>query len=79
MKLRKLQYIYINVRKLLNIQTLHMIYFAKTQSILQYSISAWGELGIVASNKILKSQKSIVKIIISKPKTYSSAQLYKKM
>jgi len=56
-----------------------MIYFAKTQSILQYSISAWGELGIVASNKILKSQKSIVKIIISKPKTYSSAQLYKKM
>jgi len=53
MKLQILQYLYINARKLLNIQTLRMIYLAMTQSIFQYGISAWGGLGIVASNKIL--------------------------
>lgn len=48
-----------------------------TQSILQYGITAWGGLGIVASNKILRAQKSIIKIILKKPKTYPTTQLYK--
>lgn len=74
MKLRKLQYLYTNVRKLLNIKTLRMIYFAMTQSILQYGISLWGGLGIVASNIILRAQRSIIQIILNKPKTYLSTQ-----
>jgi len=48
-----------------------------TQSILQYGITAWGGLGIVASNKILRAQKSIIKRILKKPKTYPTTHLYK--
>jgi hypothetical protein len=76
-KLRKLQHLYINARKFLNIQTLRMIYFSLTQSILHYGITAWGGLGIVASNKILRAQKSIIKIILKKPKTHPTTQIYK--
>jgi len=45
-----------------------------TQSILQYGIITWGGLGIIARNKILRAQKSIVKIILKKPKTYPTIQ-----
>ena len=51
--------------------------FSMKQLILQYGITAWGGLGIVASNKILRAQKTIIKIILKKPKTYSTTQLYK--
>lgn len=45
-----------------------MVYFAMTQSILQYGITAWDlELGIVANNKLLTAQKDIIKIILNKP------------
>jgi len=50
-----------------------------TQSLLQYGIIAWGGLGIVAHNKLLTAQKSIVKIILNKPKTYSLEKLFKDM
>lgn len=46
-----------------------------TQSILQYGITAWDDLGIVASNKILRAQKRIIKIILNKSKTYSPIRL----
>jgi len=48
-----------------------------TQSFLQYGIFTWGGLGIIANNKILRAQKSIIKIIQNKPKTYPSAQIFK--
>jgi len=48
-----------------------------TQSILQYDITAWDRLGIVANNKLLSAQKSIIKLIIHKPKTFSSENLFK--
>lgn len=41
----------------------HMIYFAITQSILYYEITAWDDLENVENIKILTAQKSITKII----------------
>lgn len=38
-------------------QPLRMIYFDMTQSIVQCGIAVWDGLGIVSSNKILRTQK----------------------
>lgn len=51
-----------------------------TQSILQYVITTWtwgGGLGIASSITIFMAQKSIIKIIMNKPKLYSTANLFK--
>lgn len=76
-KLQKLHYVYSNPRKLPNIQILRMIYFAiKVYSIIQYNFLE--QPGIIASNnKILRDQKIIIKLILNKPKTYSSVRLFK--
>lgn len=50
------------------IQVLRVIYFFFT--ILQYGTSAWSGMGIVASNKILRAQKSTIKMILNNPITY---------
>lgn len=68
--------IYINARKILNKQTLHIVYFAITQWILQYGITAWGGLGIVTNNKLITAQKSVIKILLKKPKTFPSENLF---
>lgn len=61
----KLNYFHINARKILHKQILNIIYFAMTQSILQYGITAWGGLGIVANNKSIIAQKITIKIILN--------------
>jgi len=76
-KIRKLNYFFLNARKVLNKQTLRIVYFTMIQSILQYGITAWGGLGIVATNKLITAQKSIIKIINNKPKTFPSENLFK--
>lgn len=76
-KMRKLNYFYINARKILDKETLRIVYFAMTQSLLQYGITAWGGLGTVANNKLLIAQKSIIKIILNKPRRYPSENLFK--
>jgi hypothetical protein len=76
-KMRKLNYFYLNSRKILDKQTLRIVYFAMTQSLLQYGITACDGLGIVASNKLITAQKNIIKIILNKPKTYPSENLFK--
>lgn len=35
--------------------------------VLQYDITAWGGLGIVASNKLITAQKSMINITINNP------------
>lgn len=65
-KMRKLNFFYLNARKILDKQTLRIVYFTMTQSLLQYGTIPWGGLGIV---KLIAAQKSIIKIILNKPKT----------
>lgn len=67
---------YIKSRKFQNIQILYTIYFPMTQPILQYGITARDGLSIVVSNKTPRAQKSIIKIIFNKPKTYSTNKLF---
>lgn len=74
--MRKLNYFFINARKLLDKQTLRIVYFSMIKSTLPYGITDWGGLGIVASNKLITAQKSIIKIIINTPKTFPSENLF---
>lgn len=53
----KLNYFYINPRKILGKQLSRMVYLAMTQSILQHGVTAWDGLGIVAFNKLLTAKK----------------------
>jgi len=57
-------------------QTLRIVYFDTTQSILQYRITAFGCLGMVACNKLITAQKSIINIILNKLKTFPSIKLF---
>lgn len=76
-KMRKLSYFHINAKKVLDQPVLRMVYFAMTQSILQYGIIAWVGLEMVAYNKIQTAQKIIIKIILNRPKKYSSEHIFK--
>jgi len=47
------------------------------QSLLQYGIIACGGCSITLKYKLSITQKNIIKIILSKPKTFPSKELFK--
>lgn len=50
------------------------------QSVLKYRITTCrGGLGIVENNKIFTAKKSITYIILNKPKTYSTINLFEEL
>lgn len=65
-KMRKLSYFYINAKKLLDKPMLRMVCLGWT-------------IEIVAYNKIQTAQKSIIKIIFYRPRTYPSEHFYKEI
>lgn len=72
-KMRRPNCFFLNARKILNKQTLRIVYSIVMQPMPHYGITAWGRgLGIVASNKLIKAKKSIMQIINYNPKTFPS-------
>ena len=47
------------------------------QSLIQYGIIAWGGCSTALKHKLSIAQKNIIKIILSKPKTFPSKELFK--
>lgn len=47
------------------------------QSLLQYGIIAWGGCSTTLKHTLSVAQKNILKIILSKPKTFPSKDLFK--
>lgn len=75
-KIRKLFYLFRTIRQYLDSYQLKTIYYALVQSLIVYGINGWG--GINKSNlKPLEiTQKTILKIMYSKPMLYPSDLLF---
>lgn len=76
-KIRQLTYFFLTAKKILNINYLRITYFAMIQSLIQYGIVAWGGCNTTLIHKLSIAQKNIIKIILSKPKSFPSKELFK--
>jgi hypothetical protein len=75
-RLRKLIYVFLELRNFLNIHKLKNVYFALAQSLLQYGIVAWGGAYPTTLKSLSITQRSILKIMMGKPRDYPTKQLF---
>lgn len=75
-RIRKLIFIFKNLRSSLDLNTLKTIYFALAQSILSYCIPVWG--GALKTNMLHleRTQRAVLKVIISKPIRFPTAEVF---
>lgn len=75
-KLRKLIYIFKQLKHVLSLNLLRTAYYALAQSIMTYGLLVWG----MPYNNVLKNvyttQNLLLKIILSKPMRYPTSQLF---
>ncbi|KAJ8967703.1 hypothetical protein NQ317_004203 [Molorchus minor] len=65
-KLRGLLYKFVQLKQILNISHLKIIYKALVESILSYGIIGWGGVGITYMRTLYTLQKRIIKLILGK-------------
>lgn len=75
-RIRKLAYIFKQLRCSTNIEILKMIYYALVQSILTYCIPAWGGATRSVLLPLERAQRCILKVMIYKPIHFPTAELY---
>lgn len=75
-KLRKMLYIFYRIRNILNFQLIKQIYTALVESLLTYGIIGWGGIMETHLQPLTIIQKYILKLIINKPRRYSSELTY---
>lgn len=76
-KLRKCIYIFKQLRDILNINELKMVYYAYVHSILEYGIISWGGAYRSIIEPLSVVQKAILKIILYKNYDYPTELLFK--
>jgi hypothetical protein len=76
-RLRSFIYIYRNLRGVLDKDTLRQVYFALTQSLICYGMEAWGGCTAFVHDKIAKTQKFIIKVILRKPMRFPTVELFR--
>jgi len=74
--LRKLLYKFRFLKNMLDIKTLRIIYLALVQSVFSYGISIWGCTYTTHINVIYSTVNLLIKIILRKPKLYSTSLIY---
>jgi hypothetical protein len=75
-RLRKLYYVFFELRNFLSPPKLKMTYYALAQSILTYGIIAWGAAYKVTLSPLEVTQRTLLKIILRKPKDHSTVLLF---
>ena len=76
-KIRKLIYKFYELRHVLSLSTLKMVYYALVETVLNYGLVVWGSAGVTILNKLQVAQKYIIKIIQFKNKRFSTELLFK--
>lgn len=76
-RIRKLFYVFINIRNLLSKNIIRNIYCALAQSLLQYAIVGWGGAFKVHISPLEVAQRKLIKIITKKPQDYPTQELFK--
>lgn len=77
LRVRKLIHLFYASRNIISQHDLRKIYFGLCNPLLAYGIIGWGATGKTILDPLVKSQKSIIRVIMRKPYRFSSEELYK--
>jgi uncharacterized membrane protein len=75
-RVRKLIYVFRELRKVLNDKCIRMVYHALCASIINYGILSWGGAAITVLNPVYKAQKFIIKVMNGFRLTYPTVELF---
>lgn len=75
-KLRRTISIFRNLRKVADIRTLRMVYFALCHSLLQYCILSWGNSAKTSLILVERAHRFVLKTMLNKPYRFSTTKLY---
>lgn len=75
-RVRKLIYVFKNLRDIVDFQYLKTVYYALAQSVISYCITSWGGTGI--SNMLLleRAQRAVLKVLSKKHFRFPTTELY---
>lgn len=76
-RVRKLIYIFKNLRDIANTFVIRKIYYALCQSLISYCISCWGGVPKTTLKPLEVAQRAILKVSSFKPLLYPTTQLYR--
>ncbi|CAH1995995.1 unnamed protein product [Acanthoscelides obtectus] len=63
--------------EILDFRTLKTVYFALTESVINYGFVVWGNTSLATLSKLQVAQKWIIKIMLFKQKRYSSELVFR--
>ncbi|KAL1447333.1 hypothetical protein WDU94_013893 [Cyamophila willieti] len=75
-KMRHLMYVFSQLRRVCSRPLLRVIYFALAHSLLQYCITSWGGAYQNTITKLKRSQNILLRIILQKPRLFTTNKLY---
>lgn len=75
-RVRKLIYVFKNLRASADFPTLKTVYYALAHSILTYCITAWGNSGKTLLLRVERAQRAILKVMSRKPIHFPTNELY---
>lgn len=75
-RVRKLKYLFVKLRKVADETLIRLIYMALCQSIVSYCVVAWGAACGTFMIKLERAQRAILKIAHNKPFRFSTDSLY---
>lgn len=76
LRIRKLIYIFKNIRNILSPSILKTIYFALAQSVINHGLIGWGGAAKTILDPLKRAQKSLIRVINKKPFRYPSDILF---
>lgn len=76
-RVRKIINIMKQLRDVATISTLKAVYFALCQSLLMYCVTCWGSAGKTTLIQAERSQRSVLKVMMKKPRMYSTREVYR--
>ena len=75
-RVRRLIYLFKNLRASADFQCLIMVYFALAQSVLAYCITSWGGTHKTTMLRLERAQRSVLKVLAKKPIRFPTCDLY---
>jgi hypothetical protein len=75
-KIRKLVYIFKNLRSILDLRTQRTVYYALAQSLLLYGLVAYGSCGTTVLQELRVAQRCLIKVILKKPMRFPTHEIY---
>lgn len=76
-RVRKIVNVMKQLRDVATVDTLKLIYYALCQSLLMYCVTCWGSAGKTFMLQVERAQRSVLKVMLKKPRMYPTRDLYK--